>query len=469
MIPSLRRMVLLILTGIILLIRGIDLLLRFFVFGGLLLLPVGVLLSFCAVPLTVMIFMSGMHRGLTSLDLQLVFYVALAPATALSAFMFFFGYQNILYRKMASYPDLPAPSEGWIGGYQVNVTEACELDDQRYEVFFNLPAVKGSPKPKQSSLTIRVRAPMPLILQFQAEDWFDVLCKRVGLASEFKTGDTAFDDRIYIRGLSSEYVQPYLAKGTKREAVLALTQLGCSEVEITSDGVKAIWRGFHPVVDGRPLLAEQAAALLRVLATDLPPTRSGECIPASDLRSRRQFYLIFAEVLYALLLLLVFAHPPVRGLDLLLSWLALSIPLYLALGWLAVFLLRGTLTSHGLWTLASRDRWKLVMFVGLATVSMGSLGAVAGLNTAFDRQPLTEHNVLISKVGVNVDRGKQGATNAEYFAVAADWDHPKENVEFRLSREDRSRLQVGKSQMHVVTGPGWLGIEWLKDARLMPE
>ena len=48
------------------------------------------------------------------------------------------------------------------------------------------------------------------------------------------------------------------------------------------------------------------------------------------------------------------------------------------------------------------------------------------------------------------------------------WDRPGERVNFKVSSGEYGRINPGRSRLHLLTGPGRLGIEWLEKQTVMP-
>jgi len=122
---------------------------------------------------------------------------------------------------------------------------------------------------------------------------------------------------------------------------------------------------------------------------------------------------------------------------------------------IAALLLRGTTIGH--------DRWGRLIGFGWLLIGFGSLGTVAAVNGMGDTAPLVQRDVLI--VHKWTTSGRHGTT---YYVAVDAWDRPGERVNFKVSSGEYSRITPGRSRLHLLTGPGRLGIEWLDAQMVMP-
>ncbi|MCR4412824.1 MAG: hypothetical protein NUV77_10415 [Thermoguttaceae bacterium] len=62
---------------------------------------------------------------------------------------------------------------------------------------------------------------------------------------------------------------------------------------------------------------------------------------------------------------------------------------------------------------------------------------------------------------------RQGRGGPAYYVVCTSWNRPGETIEFPVSPAEYERVVVGRSEMHITTSAGRLGIEWMRDRRLV--
>jgi hypothetical protein len=126
----------------------------------------------------------------------------------------------------------------------------------------------------------------------------------------------------------------------------------------------------------------------------------------------------------------------------------------LAFGWITAWALRGAA--------ASKDAWLDLMITALVLFPMGAMGTTALVNGYFDPSPPVFHRARI--VDKTVRRAKGGPA---HYVVCASWNAPGETIEFLVSSAEYDRVVVGRSEMHVTTSAGWLGIEWIRARQLV--
>src|SRR5262245_50655677 len=134
-----------------------------------------------------------------------------------------------------------------VHGFIADQAEKRMRGKRAYEVHYT------SPRPKvQPALVVRVAAKSATTVQFTEENWFDRLCKRMGIAQEVQTGDCEFDDAIYVRCPSDGFARQYLENAGRRRAILALRKAGFAWVQLTGSAVEAHWPQFDPRTAGVP-------------------------------------------------------------------------------------------------------------------------------------------------------------------------------------------------------------------------
>lgn len=334
-----------------------------------------------------------------------------------------------------------------VGSFLADVVERRSIGMLNYEVFFQTPVAGQNGRP--SMLIVRLPVETPATLQFHPEGWFDRLGKRLRIAREVQTGDPAFDDTVYVRGLSESYAADYLGDADKRAGITALLHAGFGEVKLTGTTIEAVWLAFDPLKNDRAGLTENAAQALAVLASRLPVVEPDFVEPAD-----RCFvwYVVFWIMtgLFAASGVAMFIYPPIYVGDLFWGGLEMFAWAFFGLAFVSAMLLRGWSVSH--------DRWGMLVGVGFFLIAAGSFGSFAAANALLDEAPADERVAVI--VDKRVSRRSKGGTS--YYASVPSWDHPGERVEFSIGASEHDRIVVGRSKMRLLVGQGRLGIAWLK-------
>jgi hypothetical protein len=355
------------------------------------------------------------------------------------------------------YLDKPSEAKSWslfgdtaTHGYLPNEPQQRLLDKRPYQVLFT-PGAKNSPR----ALTVSVAARSPVPIQFNVLNWFDALCKNIGLAREYQTGDRIFDQEVYIRCPSDGFAKRFLSDPSRRRAIDALKKLGFKEVQLSGTHVEAKWLGFEPKDHPGPSLTDRAAEHLFTLAAGIPPQDPDSIGRQINTRLIAYALLWVAVLAYACLFVFVFAYPPVRILPMLAMAAAFGFLAYLAFGWVAAWLLRGESVSH--------DRWAALMGTSLFLFPLGSIGAINAYNGVADPHPPVIQTATI--VHKRFSRNKQGNPN-QHYAVIKDWVG-NDNLEFMVPTSDYGRIQINQSRLKVTVGPGALGLEWVVDKQVL--
>jgi hypothetical protein len=340
---------------------------------------------------------------------------------------------------------------GGPGRYVPNTGVVHELDNTPYMVVYT-PPVKGK-HAKPSVLTFSTECACKGEFQMTVETWFDKMCKRLGIATEVQTGDEKFDDECYIRSDTPEFTAAYLTDPVKRIAILDLRRFNFKDVSLTDGKLTAKWTGFNPDTDDRPDLNADVAARLLILARNLPAEQPEFAHRTGAHRKLGQFVLWTGLILFALTAIGIAAFPPVETGELLFRAAAvlLAWPLF---AYISAYLLSGTSRSH--------NAWGALMLGSLLLFPPGCAGTIGLLNGLLDSSPEVAHDALITDKYTTRSKNK---TN--YNVRVASWRDPGETVSFRVSSSEYGTVAPGRSQMHVVTRAGWLGVEWIKSKRVV--
>ncbi len=71
-------------------------------------------------------------------------------------------------------------------------------------------------------------------------------------------------------------------------------------------------------------------------------------------------------------------------------------------------------------------------------------------------------------IPVSDKRASKGRRSTSYFVTVPAWDGAGGTLDYEVSSQEYQSIVIGRSQLELTTGPGRLGIEWLKAQRLIP-
>lgn len=126
-----------------------------------------------------------------------------------------------------------------------------------------------------------LRAPRPLTITLRREDAADVEAKTMKIATEYQTGDPAFDRAVYVDSPTTDprVLSAILHEGT-RAAVLALLALDIPQISIDDEGMVRIrLTGFLSTTPAKERGPRMVAAFAELLDS-LPPVASTGDEPA---------------------------------------------------------------------------------------------------------------------------------------------------------------------------------------------
>lgn len=347
-----------------------------------------------------------------------------------------------------------APGSRWdeIGGYTPNAIQSGSINDIGYQYIYRPPTRQG----KQTippSLTIEV--PFDTAEEFEVvrEGWFDRLCKKLGIASEVQTGSPEFDAAVYLRTDYPAFVEALFGDAGKRDATLAVMNAGFSSVTLKDRKLVATWHGFHPSWGDPGTLVPDIAASLFTLR-DNPPPESPEALRPRGTQTVRLTLLWAVVVLLFLSLASFFFYQPMRSNDVFFKSLSFSGPGWLGFVWLSALLLRGHSRSH--------YRWATLIGVGGFAFLFGGVGATNLVNGTFDDSPRVTRIETIT--GKETNRSKRSTTYRVYFPSKG---RPGASDSITVSANEWNGVVLNRSQVELVTTEGALGIEVLRDKRLL--
>lgn len=333
-----------------------------------------------------------------------------------------------------------------INGFLVDQAESHKVAGRDFRVSYRQPIFGPRYTRLPSSLDISVSTQVPASLEFVKESSFDRLCKQFGLANEHVTGDTEFDDFVYIRSRSDGYADVYLKDEHKRQAIRELLESGFDSVGLHPQGVSASWTGFNPAKRHQTDLCVHAAKCLMTLADEIPQWSPQHVSSWKDGRFTR--YALVGCLLVAFLTTGTYSvrYPPVRSIPQIPAGILLFPLVSIMFGVLSAWTLRGRSTSH--------SDWYAVVVVSLLTLLPTCIFGIAAVNGLCDRSA--------SEIKTAPIVAKHISETTHYVDVA-DWKYSGV-ISFKVNKSEyhsasRAELEIGR---------GALGIEWLKTKRFPP-
>ena len=312
---------------------------------------------------------------------------------------------------------------------------------------------KSSQKNSPSRFTVFVEISIPCDVAISREGWSHRVAKQYGISREAQIGDPVFDKKYYIDTYAPVFATTFLSDPYKRDAIDEIMKLGFDSVELTESSIKAIKSpASFENAEAKDSLATLVAPHVLRLSENIPMASQAEILA-------KQAALVRIVPIYAVPVILSIIGPipiffsmesyrPVSDMPLLteaLKYSAAALALYI---WIAYFILRGT-SSAGRHLLG-------VFFISLLGFMMTGWGAVMYSNGALDQNPhISRKAVVIHKY-----ENHSSKSNAYYIQLKS-WRPDLEMVELRIGESLFNNVKPNETFIIVVTGPGWLGHEWI--------
>ncbi len=291
----------------------------------------------------------------------------------------------------------------------------------------------------------------------RSENVFDRFFKRADLAVEVQTHDERFDTKIYIRSDSPNFAAAYLASAEKRAALLALKEMGFSDVVLTGKKVEVSKQPFRLDEGSGADTVRRAVAQLAVLCRQLPDSYQKDD-PVSVGQAgviRIGLHALVVLVMMAGFAFILVGHSDYEPVDAgaIFSYsLKMSVPLTGVFLALAFWLLKGRSSFH-------KDLGTLVIF-SIISFPLFVYSFLVWKNGAEDRNPPLTYSTLI------VDRSySHSKSSYHYYVHVRSWSPGGGIKKLRVSQYDYKTVRPGQSYMQIVTRAGSLGFEWYVSKR----
>ena len=321
------------------------------------------------------------------------------------------------------------------------------LENTEFEYRY-FPGAKNSPP----SLTLITRCAAPGDFSVSRETAFDRFFKRLGIAVELSTSDTEFDSKVYIKSNDIPFIQRYFQDHRKREAVLALQKLDCTQVTLNGKMLKIVCSPFLLERLESESFLNEVAKYMSVLVQDMPQNLDRSIFWGIPVwQSNRAF--IFSMAVLSLLVGVVCSFwmiqfDPLDDGKIFIYGLKFTLPALLVFVFFSVVLLKGRSNSH--------NELVTSTVLGIIGLALCSLSVPAYINGKYDPGRSIVHTVTV------IDKYTTRSKNhTSYYVRVQSWRPNRSSELFSVSRSRYYSLNAYQSQVAIETKPGHLGFEWV--------
>jgi hypothetical protein len=285
---------------------------------------------------------------------------------------------------------------------------------------------------------------------------------KLGISSQIKTGDAAFDQEFYILSDETDFATGYFSDPQKRQAVSDIFGMGFTEVKHDGKIMEARMSPFKMSDEVDPVGITAPLTSLNLLAA-MPSTpfqyHPYELSPqgANFKMLRIVAFAVPILVSIAAIVTLVWGmavFEPLDGVTLFLDSLKYSVPALVLFSWLAVRWVRGRSGSHR----------ELLVILGLSLVAfpLAGFGAQTSLNGWLDASPPVSHQALVVK-----KYSTKNKNSTSYYVSLRSWREANTVEKLSVNEAFYHRVTPGKTVITAVTRAGHLGFEWWVSYRIV--
>ncbi|MCB0272926.1 MAG: hypothetical protein KDD46_07920 [Bdellovibrionales bacterium] len=322
-----------------------------------------------------------------------------------------------------------------------------------------IPCYVGTTKGKYGKILsthFKVKFDSKYIFKFTKESWFDRLMKSLGIAIEIQSGNSRFDQHVYVASDSRSFMQKVCYTP---EVQALITQLFINhEAKYISSNGKTIKINFSGDVQNNTRLMEKFVELFLHIAKikiRSPYSFDSFAVKALVLES-----LVWSTAVYSIMGFIEFTFHPedihLHEYSLFIQGLFTGMIIAIALIMFVIILMRGSSRGHRL----ILESILLLLF----SLPFGGYNIVSDLNTKLDRAaPVIEEAMVINHYK-RLHRGRRGR---KYFTYHIQIDQFKTQDIYNLDRDikitsdDFTRVQNGDT-VKIEIGPGWLKHPWYR-------
>ncbi len=308
--------------------------------------------------------------------------------------------------------------------------------------------------------------------ELRVEGGRDVWAKRIGLSVESQTGDQVFDDLVYVLSDSAALQQLLSLDEDMRRSVTKLlsfdTQISVKQASIRTERgmVWVEWRLKDKIENEEatlPAVAREALVSLCGIEDKLPKTNAQSSRP--DAVAVKGTLLVAVAGGFALNGVVQFFRTVYDDLPVMqgwFGWLGVSgltaLALLLVLGYITVWLLRGTSRAH----IVLLE----VLLVGGIGLFLSTAIVVRDININLDdSRVLTIDNRVIEKV---YNRGGRRRSTS-YKIVVSPWvGNEIRRGKYSIDVSEREFRRIGCGPIQIHTRAGALGFPWIESLSYKP-
>jgi hypothetical protein len=319
---------------------------------------------------------------------------------------------------------------------------------------------------KVTSLAFGIVVPDTLCFTIRKEKYFDRVAKVLGIASEFQTGDRAFDQQAYILCEDQTLLRALAVNAPLRKAVAALLDTGDAKalrcnagrlwIECPAKAAPNRSLNDHAIVQ---LLGDDVAPKLATMRDVLTPLRAESWTPERDPHvARERFFYVLAVALIIIALCsfiwsMGLGFPRSLLFDnaerLAVNTAVLGTVIFVAA---AFFMLRGTSRLH------------LVLLEILLTMAPASwyVGRVWYAEQNVRQDHSTEEQAIVRIAGHYISSGRRNSKS--YFLQIEGWPDSRIPSRFQV-HADLYNAAAGSPCAQVVYHRGRYGDPWIESMR----
>jgi hypothetical protein len=309
-----------------------------------------------------------------------------------------------------------------------------------------------------SSYTIKIACPSSGIFSISRESGFDRFFKSLGVTREIQTGDKDFDQEFFINTNAIEFTSAFFMNPEKCLTVKSILELGFTKVEHDGKTMAAI---CSPVKFEEPLdqtVIQKIVSFLTQLSENINDHPGEGIYQASKNWKIKRIVAFSIPILLCIVgvptfFLGFFEYTPLDKWELFLKTLKFSVPSFLFFLIMALKLIKGRSSSHR----------ELIVVLVLALVAFPGAGMGLGtfLNGWLDQSGATSYVVpVLEKYTTSTKNGKN------YHLVLKSWRSSRYSESLRVSSSEYMRVKPNRTEMKVVTKPGYYWFEWIVDAEV---
>ncbi len=320
------------------------------------------------------------------------------------------------------------------------------------------PGGRGSPG--FTWIGIELDAPFDFLLLPEGKG--QKLAKWMGFATEFQTGDTVFDDQVYIDCDFLPFCEKLRDSSELRRAISGLLQTQVKSLTLSGGRLVALLKQPNSVPDEDT--AEAVAGALNDIKRLMPSNYNMQDVA----RPRFSPSQIASVLIVGLFTIGVVAsvYDAVQPYEVLSKTNLMQMTGGVGLMAILAMLIVIWLVFHG--SARGYDVLKVFLLGGIIGAMLCAFAALYNINIYFDTAPAETHDQLITSKYFRVTHNKHG-TSRTYYVNLMDWHGSAGVQNIRVNYNTYNYAREGVDKMRMITHPGYLGTEWIESRTLLPQ